>query len=398
MQFAKRMEQFEEGVFSELLDLKKKKEASGERVIDLSVGTPNIPPAEPIRQLLATQAAKPDQYVYAIHDTEDLQEAAALWYRRRYGVVLDPATQVCALLGSQEGLTHLSLAVTDPGDVALVPDPCYPAFARSPQLAGAKLVYMPLKKENGYLIDFKAISKEDARAAKLMVVSYPNNPTTAIAPDSFYTELIAFAKKYDILVVHDNAYSELVFDGAHCGSFLRFPGAMDVGVEFNSLSKTYGMAGARVGFCVGNTQTVAALKRLKSNLDYGMFLPVQEAAVLAVTGDQSCVAKTRAAYEARRNYLCAAFDKLGWHIDPPAATMFVWAAVPAKYAGDDRAFTMDLLEEAGVLVTPGSAFGAGGRGFVRMALVQDEPALRHAAEHMEASGIFHTNHKEKQSH
>ena len=390
MKFAKRMEQFGDGIFTELLARKQAQERAGRRVIDLSVGTPNIPPVPHVRQALAEAAADPKNYIYAIRDTDALQEAAAQWYARRYGVTLDPKTEIASLLGSQEGLTHIGLAVADPGDTVLVPDPCYPAFACGPRVAGAKLVYMPLKKENGYLIDFDAIDPADARAAKLMVVSYPNNPTTAVAPDAFYEKLIAFAKQYDIIVLHDNAYSDLVFDGKSCGSFLRFPGAKDVGVEFNSLSKTYGMAGARVGFCLGNAKVVGMLKTLKSNLDYGMFLPIQQAAIAAVTGDQSCVAKTCAAYQARRDLLISLFAKLGWQIDPPAATMFVWATIPAQYGTDDGRFTRDLLDQAGVLVTPGSAFGPSGAGHVRMALVQDEEALRYAADQMAKTSIFQT--------
>lgn len=218
----------------------------------------------------------------------------AAWYRRRYGVEVDPRREVVSLLGSQEGLAHIALSVVDEGETVLVPDPCYPVFGGGPLIAGAKLWYMPQRRENGYIIDLAEIPEEVARAAKLMVVSYPNNPTTAIAPDSFYLDLIAFARKYGIIVLHDNAYSELVFDGESCGSFLRFPGAKEVGVEFNSLSKTYGLAGARVGFCIGNREVVSMLSTLKSNMDYGMFLPVQKAAIAAVTGDQSCVAATAA--------------------------------------------------------------------------------------------------------
>lgn len=220
-----------------------------------------------------------------------------------------------------------------------------------------------------------------------MVVSYPNNPTTALAPESFYEELVAFAKKYDIIVLHDNAYSELVFDGRTCGSFLRFPGAKEVGVEFNSLSKTYGLAGARIGFCLGNAQVVEKLKLLKSNMDYGMFLPIQQAAIAAITGDQSCVETTRAAYEQRRNCLCDGFSAIGWRMERPMATMFVWAQVPEHYP-DSESFAMDLVEKAGVIVTPGSAFGPSGEGYVRLALVQDLEAIRRAVDAVAASGIL----------
>lgn len=237
------------------------------------------------------------------------------------------------------------------------------------------------------MINLQDIPEQVARQAKLMLVSYPNNPTTAMAPDSFYVDLVAFAKKYDIIVLHDNAYSELVFDGKSCGSFLAFPGAKDVGVEFNSLSKTYGLAGARIGFCVGNKEVVSRLKILKSNMDYGMFLPIQQAAIAAITGDQSGVAATRIAYEHRRDILCDGLSALGWEIDKPEATMFVWAAIPAHYETSED-FVMDMVTKAGVIVTPGSAFGPAGEGYVRMALVQEEENLKQAVEAIRLSGIL----------
>lgn len=387
MKFAKRMDCFGEGVFSTLADIRRKKEEAGERVIDLSIGAPNIPPAEHIRRALCEAAADEKNYVYAISDRPELLEAAAGWYARRYGVTLDPDTEICSVLGSQEGLAHIALSVIDEGDLVLVPSPCYPVFGDGPRIAGARIWSMEQKRENGYVIRLDEIPEEVAQKARLMVVSYPNNPTTALAPDSFYEELVAFAKKYDIIVIHDNAYSELVFDGARCGSFLSFPGAKDVGVEFNSLSKTYGMAGARVGFCLGNAQVIARLKLLKSNMDYGMFLPIQAAAIAALNGDQSCVEATRKAYERRRDVLCESFGKAGWAMEKPKATMFVWAPVPDG-CGSSQQFAMDLVEKAGVLVTPGSAFGESGEGFVRLALVQDEETILQAAEALKASGMF----------
>lgn len=387
MKFAKRMDCFGEGVFSTLADIRRKKEEAGERVIDLSIGAPNIPPAEHIRRALCEAAADEKNYVYAISDRPELLEAVAGWYARRYGVTLDPDTEICSVLGSQEGLAHIALSVIDEGDLVLVPSPCYPVFGDGPRIAGARIWSMEQKRENGYVIRLDEIPEEVAQKARLMVVSYPNNPTTALAPDSFYEELVAFAKKYDIIVIHDNAYSELVFDGARCGSFLSFPGAKDVGVEFNSLSKTYGMSGARVGFCLGNAQVIARLKLLKSNMDYGMFLPIQAAAIAALNGDQSCVEATRKAYERRRDVLCESFGKAGWAMEKPKATMFVWAPVPDG-CGSSQQFAMDLVEKAGVLVTPGSAFGESGEGFVRLALVQDEEIILQAAEALKASGMF----------
>lgn len=391
MQPANRMKVFGEGVFARLAAMKKEKLAAGESIIDLSIGAPNIPPPAHVMEVMSREVLKPENYLYAINDTTELRQAVAAWYARRYEVKLDPATEICSLLGSQDGLGHIALSLLDEGDTMLVPDPCYPVFADGPKLAGVRLVYMPMKRENKYLIDFAAISEDDARKAKFMLVSYPNNPTAAIAPLSWYEELIKFAKKYDIAVLHDNAYSELVFDGVTCGSFLSIPGAKDVGIEFNSLSKTYGLAGARIGFCVGKAEIVKYLATLKSNIDYGMFLPIQKAAIAAITGDQSCVATTRAAYEERRDVLVKSFAEAGWKMDTPAGSMFAWAPIPAKYAAMENgseSFVIDMLNKSGVLVTPGSAFGPSGEGFVRMALVQDPDALQDAANRLKQSGLF----------
>ncbi|MCI5649152.1 MAG: aminotransferase class I/II-fold pyridoxal phosphate-dependent enzyme [Fusicatenibacter sp.] len=387
MQFSKRMDHFGENIFTVLLNRKQAKEEAGEKVIDLSVGTPNIPPAGHVIDALTAAAADERNYVYAIKDTRELDDAVAEWYQRRYHVKIDPRTQVVSLLGSQEGLAHFALAVVDPGDVVLVPDPCYPVFGDGPVIAGAELYPMPLKKEKNYLIDFDEIPEEIAIKARLMVVSYPNNPTAAIAPMEFYEKLVAFAKKYDIIVLHDNAYSELVFDTEPTGSFLACPGAMDVGVEFNSLSKTYGLAGARIGFCIGNEQIVAMLSRLKSNMDYGMFLPIQKAAVAAITGDQSCVKSTREAYRRRRDCLCEGMTSIGWKVEKSPATMFVWAKIPDGFSSSE-AFVSELLEKSGVLVTPGNAFGASGEGYVRIALVKDEPEIQEAISRIRDCGIL----------
>lgn len=387
MKFANRMNQFGEGVFSRLAVMRKNRLAQGKEVYDLSIGAPNIPPTKRIMEVMAEAVMKPSNYVYAINDTQQLLEAVAQWYKRRYDVELNPETEICSLLGSQDGLSHIALSILDPGDIMLVPDPCYPIFADGPRIAGAELYYMPLQKENDYVIQLQDIPEEIARKAKFMLVSYPNNPTAAMAPESFYHEVVAFAKKYDIIVLHDNAYSELVFDGQSCGSFLSIPGAMEVGVEFNSLSKTYGLAGARIGFCVGNKEVVGMLKTLKSNMDYGMFLPIQAAAVEALTGNQAVVAETRAAYEHRRDVLCDGLIEAGWHMEKPAGTMFVWAPIPDSYQ-DSESFVADLLDKTGVLVTPGSAFGPSGEGYVRMALVQSEDTMKKIVEAVAASGIF----------
>ena len=387
MKFAKRMDQFGEGVFSRLAEMRKQRVAQGKNVIDLSIGAPNIPPDKRIMEAMAKAVMDPGNYVYAISDTKAMLDAVAAWYKRRYKVELQADKEICSLIGSQDGLAHIALSILDPGDLMLVPDPCYPIFADGPKLAGAELYYMPQKKEHNYVIQLQDIPEDVARRAKLMLVSYPNNPTAAMAPREFYEELIEFAKKYDIIVIHDNAYSELVFDGATWGSFLELPGAKEVGVEFNSLSKTYGLAGARIGYCVGNEQVVGMLKTLKSNIDYGMFLPIQAAAIEAISGNQDIVAETRAAYERRRDVLCDGLIEAGWQMDKPPGTMFVWAPIPAKYATSEE-FVKDLLDKTGVLVTPGSAFGPSGEGYVRMALVQSEEDMQAAVDAVRLSKIF----------
>ena len=284
MEFAKRMARFETGIFSRLAALKNQRLAEGKPVFDLSVGTPNIPPSDEIVNTLLEAAADRRNYVYGLADQPELRNAVASWYQKRYGVTLDPQKEIISLQGTQEGLSQISLAVANEGDVVLIPDPSYPAFADGPRLAGAELYYMPMRPENNYVIDLDEIPEDIARRAKLIIISYPNNPTASVAPPEFYEKLIAFAKKYDIWVLHDNAYSELVFDGGVGGSFLAYEGAMDVGVEFNSMSKTYGLAGARIGFCVGNAALVEKMSKLKSNVDYGMFIPFQKAAAVSCEG------------------------------------------------------------------------------------------------------------------
>ena len=387
MQFSNRMQQFGEGVFARLAAMKKQKIREGQEIIDLSIGAPNIPPPQHVMKVLAEEAMKPENYVYAITDTYELLNEVSDWYKRRYNVNLDPASEICSLLGSQEGLSHIALTIINDDELTLVPDPCYPVFADGPKIAGSNLYYMPQKVENNYIIKLSDIPADVAHRAKFMVVSYPNNPTTAIAPESFYEELIAFAKKYDIIVLHDNAYSELVFDGHHCGSFLEFKGAKEVGVEFNSLSKTYGLAGARIGFCLGNRDVVSYVKTLKSNMDYGMFLPIQKAAIAALRSPQSVIEATRQAYVEKIDALIDGLNEVGWKVDKPKATMFVWAAIPKRFDSSEE-FTMALLDKAGVMVTPGVAFGANGEGFVRMALVQSPENMRRVAENVKISGLF----------
>lgn len=381
------MKNFGSAVFAMMKEKKEELLSRGRKVVDLSVGAPDMPPAPHIIEVLKREISDDKNYVYAISDLPELLKAAACWYKRRFGVDLNPKTQISSLIGSQDGLAHISLTIVDPGDTVLVPDPGYPIFSAGPLLAGARIVTMPLKEEKGFLIDFDEIPSDVAAKAKFMIVSYPNNPVTAIAPPEFYRKLIDFAKEYDIIVLHDNAYCELTFDGYKAGSFLSFEGALDIGVEFNSLSKTYNMAGCRVGFALGNEEIIRNLKILKSNMDYGIFLPIQKAAIAALEGPQEYVKETALRYQKRRDILVDGLNSIGWKIRKPPATMFVWAPIPEGFS-DSMEFTLILLEKTGVAVTPGSSFGERGKRFVRIALVQPEEIIEEALALIKESNIF----------
>lgn len=387
MDFAQRMNSFGEGVFSKMEGIKKDLLAEGRRVVNLSIGSPSLAPAAHIIDAFVAAAKDGSNYVYAVSDTMELLQTAGEWYQRRYGVSLDPKTEIASIFGAQDGLAHISLAVVNQGEIVLVPDPCYPIFGGGPLLAGAQLYYMPQLPGNGGIIDLKEIPAEIARKAKFMIVSYPNNPVTSVAPPSFYRDLIAFAKKYDIIVLHDNTYSDMIFDGKAGGSFLAYDGAREVGIELNSLSKSYGLAGARIGFAVGNKDIITMLKKLKSNIDLGMFLPLHKAAIAALTGPQDCVLETRASYESRRNILVDGLNSIGWKTEKPPATLFIWAKIPPKFTRDEE-FALELVKKSGVLVIPGTAFGQAGAGYVRMAFVQNEENLRWAIESIGKSGIL----------
>ncbi|MBS5588819.1 MAG: aminotransferase class I/II-fold pyridoxal phosphate-dependent enzyme [[Clostridium] spiroforme] len=385
MNFSKRMNLFSESIFTTLAKKTKQRKEAGLPVIDFSTGTPNIPPSKNIRETLSKASLDPKNYVYAINDLPELIDAVINWYQRRYNVNLNN-DEICSLLGSQEGLSHLGMTLIDENDIVLVPNPSYPIFKDGPLIAGAKIVEMPLLKENDYLIDFSKIDKNIAKKAKFMVVSYPNNPTCGVANDEFYLNLIQFAKENEIIVLHDNAYSELLFETPG-KSFLSYPGAKDVGIEFNSLSKTYGLAGARIGFALGNSEIIKQIKTLKSNIDYGMFIPIQLAAIEAITGDQSCVEQTRNAYKERRDAFLTNAKKIGWKIDKTKGTMFIWAKIPDKYKTSFD-FVDDLFNQTGILFVPGNAFGSYGEGFVRIALIQDIQTIEKAFSLINKTNIF----------
>lgn len=384
---AKRMEQFEEGIFQVLNEKKKEVEASGKKVYNFSVGTPDFPPAKHIMEAVAKACEDPENYKYALSDLPQLTQAVIDKYETRYHVKGLTRDEIMCVYGSQEGIAHIGLSLIDEGDVVLIPDPGYPIFDVGPALAGARLVPYELTEENHYLPDLEKIEKEYGKEAKLMIVSYPLNPVCKIAPASFYEKLICWAKKNNIIIIHDNAYSDIIYDGEEGRSILSFPGAKDVAVEFYSLSKSYNYTGARVSFVVGNRKIVENFKKLRSQIDYGTFLPVQYGAVAALTGPDDCVKEQCKEYERRRNALCDGLTAIGWKVERSQGTMFAWAKIPAKYE-DDVAFVMTLLEQTGVLCTPGSSFGRLGRGYVRFALVLPVEIIEEAIEKIAESNIL----------
>ena len=367
-QFASRMNQFQAGIFTVLDNKRKEMEASGRRVYNLSIGTPDFQPESHVVEALRQAALDPENWKYALTETPELVEAVKAWYLRRYGVKLE-RNQIMSVYRSLEGLTHIALSICDPGDVVLCPNPGYPIFEMGPSLCGARIEHYELLPENNFLPDLDSIDPGVAKAAKMMVVSYPANPVCVAAPRAFYEKLVAFAKKYNIIIAHDNAYSEIIFDGNEGLSFLSVPGAMDVGVEFNSLSKTYNLTGARISFVLGNEQVVQMYTKLRSQIDYGIFLPIQAAAVAALNGPQESVERQRLEYQARRDALCGGFRSLGWNVPDSQGSMFVWAPIPEKYENSEE-FCFALLEKTGVLCTPGSAFGSLGSRHVRFALTK----------------------------
>jgi LL-diaminopimelate aminotransferase len=360
-------------------------EKEGREIINLSAGTPDLPPAENVMRVIAEAATDPDNYKYTLMDTPALQDAVINWYERRYGVAIE-RNELVALYGSQEGMSHIFHVLCDPGDIVIVGNPGYPVFSFGPRMAGAEVWRVPLRAANGFLVDFDDIPADVATKARAIVVSYPANPVGAVANRAFYEELIAFAKKYDIFVIHDNAYSEFVHDGDPGGSFLAVPGAKDVGIEFNSLSKSYNLSGLRISFALGNKEIISAFAKLRTQIDYGLSSLDQLAGIEALNGSQDVVADNRAAYKERRNAFCTALREAGWDVPMTPATMFTWFPVPGRYTSE--AFCMELLDRAGVVCVPGASFGTGGEAWVRFALVRPPDVLKRAAEKIGESGIF----------
>lgn len=386
IQFASRMDAFQPGIFSILNEKKNERIKEGKSVWNLSVGTPDFEPDPHVMKVLSEAARLPFHYTYALTDLPELVQAVQGWYARRYGVALAPE-EITSVNGSQEGLAHIGWTLCDPGDIVLVPNPGYPIFEMGPWLCGAQIVYYDLLEEKGYLPDLAAIPAEVARKAKAMVVSYPANPVCTMAPSSFYEDLIVWAKKYNVVVIHDNAYSEITYDGREGHSFLEFPGAKEVGVEFNSLSKSYCLTGARISFVLGNRDIVRKFSTLRSQIDYGIFRPVQLAGIAALNGPQDGVAWRRCEYQKRRDALCGGFRSIGWNVPDSQGSMFVWAPIPEGFSNSVD-FCFQLVERTGLLCTPGSAFGSLGEGHVRFALVLPQEEISKIITAVGESGIL----------
>ena len=386
LQVADRMKDYEEGIFQILNEKKEEVEKKGKKVYNLSVGTPDFPTDTHIMDAVIKAAQNSDNYKYALKMIPELMEAVIARFQKRYHVTLTEK-EVTDVYGSQEGIAHIGLSLCNPGDIVLVPNPGYPIFSIGPSLAQADVRTYDLVPENNYLPDLKALDDKLLKKTKFMIVSYPLNPVCKIAPDSFYEELIPWAKEHNIIILHDNAYSDIVFDGHIGKSILQFPGAKEVCIEFYSLSKSYNYTGARVGFLVGNEYLVQNFKKLRSQIDYGTFLPVQYGAVAALNGPDTNIKKRCEEYQKRRDALCGGLRSIGWDIPDSQGSMFAWGKIPEGYT-DDVVFVMELLDRSGVLCTPGSSFGSLGKGHVRFALTMPVEKIKEAVKAVADSGII----------
>lgn len=373
---ADRMSIFEEAIFGDLKAFANKIEAEGLELFDLSLGSPDLPPDEKVRKVLSEQSALASTYGYTLGGTKRFNEAVANYYKRRSNVDLDPATEVIQTMGSQEGLVHLPLAFCNEGDIVLTTNPAYVAYDAGIKLAGAVPFYMPLLPENGFLPDLDAVPEEIVAKAKMLILNLPGNPVPALPDAEFLNKVVAFARENNIIVLHDAAYSEYYFEGDSPTSFLSTPGAKEVGMEINSLSKSFSLAGARIAYIVGNAEMIEVIKQLKSNLDYGTFGPIQEAAVVALDNAEEITDRLRVQFTKRHKVLMSGLKRIGWDVTPSSGGMFVWAKYP--YDMNDIDFVYKVIEQVGVVMVPGSIFGSGGIGYVRLALVQTEDILEKA--------------------
>lgn len=387
MQASQRLERFGAEVFASLNNKLLALKAQGKTIYNMSVGTPDFKPYDHVVDALTQAAQDPEMWKYALRDLPELKQAVCDYYERRFGVSGITPSMVQSCNGTQEGVGHLGLALLDPGDTILVPDPCYPVFEAGAKIADAKLEYYPLVAEHNYLPYVAGIDPEVADRAKYMIVSLPANPVGSVGTPEVYEEIIAFAREHDLLIVHDNAYSDIVFDGEPGGSFLQYPGALEVGVEFFSLSKSFNVTGARIGFLVGREDVVSAFAKLRSQIDFGMFLPIQKAAIACLNGPRDEVEAQRLKYQERRDVLCDGLEGLGWERPNAHGSMFVWAKLPGGRT-DSMAFCEELMEKAGVVVTPGASFGPSGEGHVRMALVLPPDQIALAVEAIREAGLY----------
>lgn len=387
MQASQRLDRFGAEVFASLNNKLLALKAQGKTIYNMSVGTPDFKPYNHVVEALTQAAQDPEMWKYALRDLPELKQAVCDYYERRFGVSGITPSMVQSCNGTQEGVGHLGLALLDPGDTILVPDPCYPVFEAGAKTADAKLEYYPLVAEHNYLPYVAGIDPEVADRAKYMIVSLPANPVGSVGTPEIYEEIIAFAREHDLLIVHDNAYSDIVFDGEPGGSFLQYPGALEVGVEFFSLSKSFNVTGARIGFLVGREDVVSAFAKLRSQIDFGMFFPIQKAAIACLKGPRDEVEAQRLKYQERRDALCDGLEGLGWERPNAHGSMFVWAKLPGGRT-DSMAFCEELMEKAGVVVTPGASFGPSGEGHVRMALVLPPDQIALAVEAIREAGLY----------
>lgn len=387
MQASQRLDRFGAEVFASLNNKLLALKAQGKTIYNMSVGTPDFKPYDHVVEALTQAAQDPEMWKYALRDLPELKQAVCDYYERRFGVCGITPSMVQSCNGTQEGVGHLGLALLDPGDTILVPDPCYPVFEAGAKIADAKLEYYPLVAEHNYLPYVAGIDPEVADRAKYMIVSLPANPVGSVGTPEVYEEIIAFAREHDLLIVHDNAYSDIVFDGEPGGSFLQYPGALEVGVEFFSLSKSFNVTGARIGFLVGREDVVSAFAKLRSQIDFGMFFPIQKAAIACLNGPRDEVEAQRLKYQERRDALCDGLEGLGWERPNAHGSMFVWAKLPGGRT-DSMAFCEELMEKAGVVVTPGVSFGPSGEGHVRMALVLPPDQIALAVEAIREAGLY----------
>jgi alanine-synthesizing transaminase len=375
-----RIERLPPYVFNIIGDLKQRARAAGEDIIDFGMGNPDQPTPEHIVDKLVETARRGDTHRYSqSKGIPRLRKAICDWYQRRYGVELDPETEAIVTLGSKEGLAHLALATTGPGDAILVPNPSYPIHPYGFVIAGADIRHVPMADEPHFFDELENAIRNSWPKPKMLVLNFPSNPTTHCVELAFFEKVVAIAREHQIWVVQDLAYADICFDGYQAPSILQVEAAKEVAVEFYSLSKSYNMPGWRVGFCCGNRELVGALARMKSYLDYGMFTPVQVAAITALEGDQACVEEIRQLYQKRRDVLCKGLVDAGWPVVPPKATMFVWAKIPDFYSAlGSLEFSKKLLTEAKVAVSPGVGFGEYGEGYVRFGLIENEHRTRQA--------------------